>query len=397
MPLIPSDPTIITVYLDSADYSNLSHPGISAELARIRDELKELSRDARVSFCFSSVALFESSPVQARDCEFAASRIALASELCGSNAMLSVDRVIEIESEQIRSLAPSTKSIRRDDGQWFPDVSELLPPLTEVRASMSGLIQSELDSMRLNRAQRRAAAKMSRSGLPRISAFAHLPMSSDTELASLPLRRNDAATIQRYMAGQETRDNAEKALLASLADLPTLAKWISNGNDMSLTLAPILRQPAATFTASAELGLERAAASRKAALALNPMLDQSMDWTAIYASLVEDFISKQAKPDGAPLERSMEQFEVFCPAMTTAMHLMFLQFKKAVQGGRGPLVPSDFGDCLHAMYAPYVSIFRGDKRTTPDLGPSVARWGTSVTKRIEEVPALIKARMMAAM
>ncbi|MET7140081.1 hypothetical protein M3S04_03850 [Xanthomonas sp. PPL139] len=195
------------------------------------------------------------------------------------------------------------------------------------------------------------------------------------------------------MAGKATRDVAERALLSSLADLPTLANWIRNGNDVSLRLAPILRKPAADFTTRAQAGLERTALARRAALALNPQLDRQIDWDAVRTNLLHDFVGKQVVQSNAFLACSTEELETFCPGISTAMHMLFLQVKKAIQGGRGPLVPSDFADCLHTIYAPYVSIFRADKRTTPDVSPIVRRWGTTATQRIEEVPRLIKARL----
>lgn len=389
-----ADPRRIAVYLDSADYSNLSSPRITPELARVRDELRELSRDTRIAFCFSSVALFESSPVQTKDSGFAAARIELAGELCGANALASVDRVFEIEAKQIQTLSKSKESVHRPDGHWFPNVSDLLQPLGEMRAQIKGMMEEKIGAMQLNRAQRRAAAALSsRHGVLRGSALSGLSQASEAELASLPLRHKDATTIQRYMAGQATREAAEAALLSSLADLPTLAKWIRNGNDMSLRLAPILRKPAADFVVKAQAGLDRTVSARQAALRVNPQLDRQTDWNAMRAGLLRDFISKNASQSGAVLARSDDERETLCPGTSTAMNLLFAQFKKAILGGRPPIVASDFGDCLHAIYAPYVSIFRADKRTTPDLRPLVARWGTTATQRVDDVPGLIKARL----
>lgn len=389
-----ADPRRIAVYLDSADYSNLSSPRITPELARVRDELRELSRDKRIAFCFSSVALFESSPVQAKDSGFAAARIELAGELCGVNALASVDRVFEIEAKQIQTLSKSEESVHRSDGHWFPNVSDLLQPLGEMRAQIKGMMEEKIGAMQLNRAQRRAAAALtSRHGVLRGSALSGLSQASEAELASLPLRQKDATTMQRYMAGQATREAAEAALLSSLADLPTLAKWIRNGNDMSLRLGPILRKPAADFVVKAQAGLDQTVSARQAALRVNPQLDRQTDWDAMRAGLLRDFISKNASQSGAVLTRSDDERETLCPGTSTAMNLLFAQFKKAILGGRPPIVASDFGDCLHAIYAPYVSIFRADKRTTPDLRPLVARWGTTATQRVDDVPGLIKARL----
>ncbi|PBS11810.1 hypothetical protein CMZ82_13025 [Lysobacteraceae bacterium NML93-0792] len=389
-----ADPGRVAVYLDSADYSNLSSPKITPELARVRDELRELCRDRRVAFCFSSVALFESSPVQAKDSGFSAARIELAGELCGTNALASVDRIFKIEAKQIQTLSKSEESVHRSDGHWFPDVSDLLQPLSEMRAQIKGMMEEKIGAMQLNRAQRRAAAALtSRHGVLRGSALSGLSQASEAELAGLPLRQKDMAIIQRYMAGQATREAAEAALLSSLADLPTLAKWIRNGNDMSLRLAPILRKPAADFVAKAQAGLDQTLSARQAALRVNPQLDRQTDWNAMRAGLLRDFISKNASQSGAVLARSDDERETLCPGTSTTMTLLFAQFKKAILGGRPPIVASDFGDCLHAIYAPYVSIFRADKRTTPDLRPLVARWGTTVTQRVDDVPGLIKARL----
>jgi len=332
--------------------------------------------------------------VQAQDSGFAAARIALAAELCGSNSLASVDRVFEIEVEQVQKLTRAEKSIHRVDGHWFPHVSDLFVPADKLRTQMQGMVQDQLGIMKLNRSQRRAAAaQTSRKGALRVSALTGLAPASEAELAGLPLRQKDAATIRRYMAGQVTRDVAEHALLSSLADLPTLARWIRNGNDMSLKLAPILRRPAADFTAKAHVALERISLARRTALARHPQFERQMDWNAMRHVLLQDFIVKQVRQRGELPARSIDEFETFCPGMSTATHMLFLQFKKAAQGGRGPLVPSDFADCLHTIYAPYVSIFRADKRTTPDVSPIIRRWGTTVTQRIEEVPGLIRARL----
>ena len=51
---------------------------------------------------------------------------------------------------------------------------------------------------------------------------------------------------------------------------------------------------------------------------------------------------------------------------------------------------SDFPDAVHAMYAPYVQIFRADAFMAPHIQKLTKRFGTAVVSKLEELPSTIQ-------
>ena len=54
------------------------------------------------------------------------------------------------------------------------------------------------------------------------------------------------------------------------------------------------------------------------------------------------------------------------------------------------LTPSDFGDAMHAFYAPYVDIYRTDRFMADGLKKILLTTQTHVASKLFELPALIE-------
>lgn len=54
---------------------------------------------------------------------------------------------------------------------------------------------------------------------------------------------------------------------------------------------------------------------------------------------------------------------------------------------------SDWLDCLHAMYAPYVDIFRTDSYMAPIIQEHSKKYGTTVVSKLDKLTEAIEARI----
>ena len=86
---------MVTCYLDSQDYSTLTDPKRNDPSYRaIKERLLDLARSKQVRFAFSAFAVSESVALSADTAHLAELRAELLSELCGSNALVSIDRLV---------------------------------------------------------------------------------------------------------------------------------------------------------------------------------------------------------------------------------------------------------------------------------------------------------------
>jgi len=89
---------------------------------------------------------------------------------------------------------------------------------------------------------------------------------------------------------------------------------------------------------------------------------------------------------GAIPVKAAELVDTRCPGLSSAIRSFHSALWDSV--GENPRAPqeSDLVDAVHAMYAPYVSIFRADRYMSPHVERQVGRHGTQVVSRLESLP-----------
>lgn len=384
----------VTVYLDNNDYSYLTDPRREAEFASLRRELEALAEQGEVQFFYSGTILSEIAPVRECDRGLALRRGTLLSQLCGQNAMISFDRIIQKELMQLDSDCTDPFLGRSSDGDWFPDLRGIMPSPEARKTMLQHALEESIADGESNRKMRRAMRKMAMGKNGVRSSI--LPLSSAPSLpdGTLPIRPEDYAIVSRYMAGLATRYQAEEAFKSSLRDPSWITRYLSAEKVNPVKLAGLVRSPAEIYIKRVVEILDRLAASLKSVQVHQPDFYLTDDfWKGAWEDQIVNVVLKLAGDSQAtPLALSSRQVITRCPGITCFFGVAFEIFKRRASGGKRQLTRNDFQDALHAIYAPYVDVFRADGHTSSLLRPYSKRYGSKVIDRIEQLPSAILTR-----
>ena len=402
---------MLTVYLDSQDYSVLSDAVLNPELVQIKHELLAHAQSGNVRFVFSGLVVCEAVPTGSHAVDYAIARGDLLTELSRRSALLYPADLFE---KEVRALAerralPRTAVVGVKD--WFPSIEFEDPlPLSEM---MRQRFEADPDVKSLPRQQRRAAErKMFKNGAlrPTLDAAIRATASAtyvDGILANWPMDRKNAEVFKRYALGEATRVEACEAMAESLRDPRWLMRWFTENPELALPLADIVRKP------GRELGSQlRGLIAQAEELKSMPAGDTSKpnrweelpistkgDWQSRVDTQVVGIVRSVAAKCGIQLSEPITNREVseFCPGIDATMRSMMSSVWDNV-GGRRRTLPSDsqVPDAMHAMYAPYVDVFRADAYMAPHIQAQVKRHGTSVVQRLVQLPAEIERRLAVA-
>ena len=93
---------------------------------------------------------------------------------------------------------------------------------------------------------------------------------------------------------------------------------------------------------------------------------------------------------GEFLNLSIEDVDENMPGLATAIRVSHTSLSKSLgPKGRKP-IDSDWADCLHAMYSPYVDIFRTDSYMAPIVQDKVKRYGVRVVAKLKALAPTIE-------
>jgi hypothetical protein len=210
-----------------------------------------------------------------------------------------------------------------------------------------------------------------------------------------PMRPQDMDVLVRYILGQASASEAEAAFLESLRDPRWMMRWFERHHAKLTPISELVRAPARTFVQDMGAVVDRG--RKLAQLSTEARGDgPSAPW---WEDLQEETVLRLANrhmlerhPGKAPCA-DIARVERCCPGFVTAIRLLHLVVRDALTQQPRQLSESDGVDAMHAMYAPYVDIFRADRYMAPHLQGLVRTWGTTVVPRIEELPANIQNRL----
>lgn len=400
----------LTVYLDSQDYSTLTDPKqLTPGLRATRDNLLAFATSGTVRFLFSSVVICEATPLTPESTSLSEMKAEFLSELCGSNALVSFDRLISMEIEVLLGKTVNSVNAIDPQGNWFPDIG----PLDEegnVWERMQGMVDDDLKLKGISRQQRRAMSrKLVKNNQPRAVLRSMLDRqdSQSTAVALIekyPMRPECADVMAQYAMGRASEAQFRQALIESLRDPRWMMRWFSNDHSMASPIAEIIRRP------GRELGelmriLVKASLDYIAALMVwhssgqNPAGrhgEVAKKWAefqdrqliSIVSRLSEDWFHSHLT------NFTTSQVMACCFGLSTTLGSLFSSAWENVGGGRKES-PSDsqFVDALHAIYAPYVDIFRADRFMAPHIQKQVAAHGTTVVARLPQLVDVIEKRL----
>lgn len=370
----------IHVYLDSSDYSTMSNPGATLETQGVLQRLKAWSLSGEVMFVYSGVHLSEMAPLQETSVTAALLRTDLMVDLCGSNTLISVDRILrgELDPDRTTSAIQSPLDIRNSDGEWFPELDglEFIKPIQGA-------------DLPFNRKMRRMLRqRIDKNGVPKESLL--------KVMDEFPMRPCDAEVIVRFHLGLENVEDARLAFSASLRDPRWLMRWFhKHSNDVSW-IREWFRGPSVVFT--------------KIAQDIVDQLDEKMSSIPgdsmgdgpprqIWIANQDEMLPRQAAniqqgAFGWSREMTAQYVDDTCPSFSCFYRTWHSSLWNSVGTQKRLLKHSDVVDAAHAMYAPYVDVFRADGYMAPIIASNSSRFGTIVVPKLNQLVEVVEGLLM---
>lgn len=394
----------VQVYLDSSDYSNLTDPReLSRGLDAIRDRLVAWAASGEVEFRYSGAHISEMSPLAPQYVGAAKARGDLLVELCGRKTMVSIDEIMRREITAVTQHSGPPADVYSDTGDWFPPLNDFLSPV-----SLVDTVKKELEAITreqgANRAQRRAIKRRALKG-NNLSAEAkrHLltnPMERLKEvLLTYPMREEDFRVLHRHAIGNATTREAEEAFLNSLRDPTWMIGWFAKHSDKLNPVIQWVREPAEAMHKSliniAKDVRELRDIHRE--LSLDPSGipgDDPEVKQKLRSKLFLTIGRRLANEFGlSPSDSSLEDEDLLsrnAPGLTVCVTSAVDSMWNSLSANPRKPKESDFVDVIHALYTPYVDVFRTDGYMAPIIANAAKRYGTKVVGKLANLVATIE-------
>lgn len=402
---------MITVYLDSQDYSILTdQKQLTPELNAVHDRLLAYSRSGLVRFFFSGVVVCEAVPLTPDSVTLAAQKADFLGDLCGENALVSLDKLISREILVLLGKAEPPVDAVDPEGNWFPEMG---PPDKEgdVWQHMEVLLNEDLKLNGMTRQQRRAMnRKFVKNGRPRPEFQALLDQQDGREIsaafvAQYPMRPEHANLMSEYALGRASEEQFMEALTGSLRDPRWMMRWFATNHSLASPISDIVRKPGREFGELLRTLVKVSLDYTNKLIALNPAGhnpsgrhgELSKEWTDFQdrqiLSITRMLSSRWCNTEITDV--NIEDVNSSCRGLVTTLRSLYSSVWENVGGGRKE-APSDsqFVDALHALYAPYVDVFRADRFMSPHIERQVTRKdGTTVVAKLQQLPDAIEKRL----
>ena len=389
----------LRVYLDYSDFSTLANANRTAEQDNIRRQLTMWAEEGLVQFVFSGAHLIEMAPLDACYTPAAVARADLLVSLCHRNAVISFDRLILAELNCLQDPELPAPKVISTSAEWYPEVGNLVSPVQWVDAMKEVDVTSK--EIGLNRQQRRQLKrKFFKNGQPTKATRRFLQFNEQSAdykelIEQYPMRLQDAKVLGQYTVGKATAAQANEAFLESLRDPRWMMQWFANHYAKLSTFSQWLRAPAEKLLAAVTDIAEAARRIHELGSIIGPSHKPYL--TSEYWERQQDEILcsiarrlLEVHSPGAHFDVIAGDIDERCPGLST----FFRTAHSAVRDvtGRTPRQPkaSDFADGVHAMYAPYVDVFRADSYMANHVRICVQRHGTMVVPKLSQLVPVIK-------
>lgn len=394
---------VISVYLDSQDYSTLSNPVLSEDLKAIKEKLLAYADSGAVSFYFSSLILSEASPSETAAVQHAIRRGDFLTKICRRNALRFNHDVINDEVRLLAEGKSGNVNAVCGNGNWFPVMD--FPEPVHIADMTKKAIDEVGVSQNLGRQQRRAAQrKMLKKGKMRPEALEQIRAINARRYSSLvmeqyPMRPQHAEILVKYCLSEATREEAVEAFSESLRDPSWLMRWFASKEDLAYPLVELVRKPGREMGEKFRFLVSFAEEIRAVKHSLEYSPFSRSNWNEILDRGIVDVATGVAEHlcPGFGGQLDVEAVTKRCPGLTAMISSIYSSVWDNVSGSRKAL-PSDsqFPDAMHAVYAPYVDLFRADRYMAPHIQKHVGVGGAQVVSKLADLPKAIEERLRAA-
>jgi hypothetical protein len=393
------------VYLDSNDFSDLSHPDkeLTAENKAILSTLLAHKRTGTAKFFMSAVHLSEA--VHAADVhkESAIRRAELMRELCESNILLFPTELPKLEfqmaSRELKNVRLSIDEIKSSAEDWFGTYV----PLDDLPQKRIHLRTEVLQLF--NRGNRKERRKLRSEFDPRKpSSYEKLRqlIISGSQSSPIPYPFNllDRDIAIDWLFGKIKDAEYRRRILTLVGDPYLLFKHLLNEPKIRQDLYEAVRKQGRDLAAQMDLSAQQiiSALSPFANSEIEPRINATVEAVCSKPETLRQMISSFGFPSDDIPEDNLLPLIKFCPSA-----LVFSEINKAIFQSRiysylqrmrtgnmsvKPSKDTDFGDIMHSLYAPYFDIFRCDK----SIGGLLKKHKPvrqSIADRIADVPRML--------
>jgi hypothetical protein len=388
----------VRVYLDSSDFSKLSDVRLESSLVHVLEVLRSWTSSGRIVCYFTGIHLSEMAPLDTTHADAAERRADLLVELCGKNALISPDRLIKWELQYAMHEVEGPPDVQSSSAEWYPDGVDQISPASELKLAAS--LDQAAQSIEANRKTRRALKRyLLKDG--RLTNHARNSMRANARTHSLneildmyPMRSEDARVLTRYVVGDASEADARAAFIASLQDPRWMMRWFEKHHTQLSPFISWIRAPSSSMVESVATVAREAAKIRQAdSVAGSSFADgllSASSWGEWQNRLLLGTASRLAK---GLLDRdtilSVELIDERCPGLSVGVRSLHTAWRTSTTEVPRRSKPSDFPDALHAMYAPYVDVFRSDAFMAPHIARFAKRFGTCVVAKLTDLPHAI--------
>jgi hypothetical protein len=388
---MPIEPVL--VYLDNQDFSNMANSNRHVnepDLPVLLDQLREFRDSGNVKFVFSGVGVAEALPMGPGDLQLSIRHVRLLRELCGDNALISDLRLKELELGNLQRRTTDTIEVLAGKFDWMPPNLERELGIRSDAKSVEDQAKELLTASGMNaRLQVEAlpmTARMLRDGLlkrrqERIDAgdFRHLQS-----------RFHDI--VLRAAVGEASMEEKRTAFLESWNDLEWIVGFYDNLPELVDWYRDLVRKPS-SWAAEALRTLVVLLQGREM-----PQEMGRKGWKGLRDVHLMQIEAALATSVGLPHGHFQpEEFLRHCPGISAEAGVLYSFVWTYLAGAAKKEIPnSAAADAMHAVYAPYVDIFRTDRSMAPHVTQALEGMGTRVigSRRLlaEAITELLRSR-----
>ncbi|WP_158301332.1 hypothetical protein [Janthinobacterium sp. BJB426] len=380
----------IQIYLDSSDFSDLSNiQNKTPEYKSVLDYLVAMKSRGLINIRFSEAHVVEAAPTSPAAIPLATGRFNMIKQLCGRNSLIHPIDVIEAEVSRDSTGVHRQVIVQRNDGTWMPalvNVSELFPDVEQLAAD---------DIKKCGREERR---KYIRNGKPTTRWYAKIREANlgEWNMATnlLPLDTAAVRIVKKYFIGEVSRNDALRALNKSITDVEVFGRWYTKDWSSASAMSQHLREIGAEFKKAlceARRQFENLMQNHTA-IGEDPKKFLNLSMRTFYEVLADSSVQVArdiAESIGAiskPIENPWRDAPGLTCALTLAMHVAR---RSVVSQQPRESKESDFPDAYHAIYLPYVDVFRADGFTASMLRECKLPFPTVIVEKLLHLPAQI--------
>ena len=371
-------PQPLQVYLDSSDFSNFARlDNDSSVVAEVWHRLLAWQDEGKLQLRYSYAHVTEAAPIQQSDLESGVARLISIRRVCGPRCYMDPFTLLRREISTLREGTPLQQGdILIDNAHWYPE------PGGSAEAENFFSATNELKRIVAGRGQRdRVSGLYDKAGNLSPEAAKLLDKKLRSALAANPrgaeISPELAEDVTRFSRGEISKQQLSTAGILSdlrrVAASKSIYAVCAGLRESADKIVDVLTRGFAV--AASEGALTRATALSRANVVSAPMLND----------LAEKF---GIKPNTGELVSSWEATPAFKVIETLAVGLTLSVMQSA---GRGRIPKrSDLGDLLHAMYLPYVDVFRADRFTASILRQANVPARAVLVDRFVDLPAAIE-------